>query len=245
MPPLWAVAAMVILGFNEFMALLYNPLVLLLLIAVLLFGKTVYAELDIDAELEAGLLPGLLSIMHKFVPTLTLVRVYKRQLCNRLPSILLLADPESVCSKQRHLLLLGENFELYDRQDKFCCLVRRRIYELKRATSVTLCHLTCIRMLGLLFQQLLMLLGCCTTSGISPVLPEREVDMCTLVWQVARRTAQRLFQLAQEQDGSSTGSPQPSRLAATEAEQSSSGESVGTNGPGEVLRHRNTAHAGS
>lgn len=74
MPPLWALAAMVVLGFNEFLALLYNPLMLLLLIALLLFAKTVYSELDIDAEMEAGLLPGLLSIMHKLVPTVTLVR---------------------------------------------------------------------------------------------------------------------------------------------------------------------------
>ena len=73
MPPLWAIGAMLVLGFNEFMALLYNPLILLMLIALLLFAKTVYAELDIDTELEAGLLPGLLSIMHKFVPTISLV----------------------------------------------------------------------------------------------------------------------------------------------------------------------------
>lgn len=73
MPPLWAIGAMLVLGFNEFMTLLYNPLVLLLLIALILFAKTVYAELDIDTEMEAGLLPGLLSIMHKFVPTVTVV----------------------------------------------------------------------------------------------------------------------------------------------------------------------------
>lgn len=83
MPPLWAIGAMIVLGFNEFTALLYNPLLLLLLIAVLLFAKTVYSELDIDTELEAGLLPGLLSIMQKFVPTITSVR----NLCKNLPAM--------------------------------------------------------------------------------------------------------------------------------------------------------------
>lgn len=42
MPPLWAIAAMVVLGFNEFMAVLYNPLLLLLLLLLFLFGRTVY-----------------------------------------------------------------------------------------------------------------------------------------------------------------------------------------------------------
>ena len=42
MPPLWAIAAMVVLGFNEMMALLYNPLLLLLLLVLFLFGRTVY-----------------------------------------------------------------------------------------------------------------------------------------------------------------------------------------------------------
>jgi hypothetical protein len=42
MPPLWAIAAMVVLGFNEFMAVLYNPLLLLALLLLFLFGRTVY-----------------------------------------------------------------------------------------------------------------------------------------------------------------------------------------------------------
>ena len=74
MPPLWALAAIAILGLNEFLVVLYNPLWLLLLIMVFLYGKTVYQELDIDGELQAGLLPGLLSISVKLWPTLTKVR---------------------------------------------------------------------------------------------------------------------------------------------------------------------------
>ena len=39
MPPLWAAAAIVLLGWNEFVAVLYNPLWLLIGIVIFLFGK--------------------------------------------------------------------------------------------------------------------------------------------------------------------------------------------------------------
>lgn len=42
MPPLWAIAAMLLLGFNEMMAVLRNPLLLLVLLLLFLFGRTVY-----------------------------------------------------------------------------------------------------------------------------------------------------------------------------------------------------------
>ena len=41
-PPFWAIAAMVVLGFDEFVAVLYNPLWLILALIIFLFGKTVY-----------------------------------------------------------------------------------------------------------------------------------------------------------------------------------------------------------
>ncbi|GAB4820674.1 hypothetical protein N2152v2_007720 [Parachlorella kessleri] len=69
MPPLWAIAAMVVLGFNEFMAVLYNPLLLITLLLLFLFGRTVYQELDVESEMQRGLLPGLMSLSAKFVPT--------------------------------------------------------------------------------------------------------------------------------------------------------------------------------
>ncbi|MCJ1422125.1 Cell wall protein rhd3 [Sticta canariensis] len=70
MPPLWALVALVVLGYNEFIAVLYNPLWLILLVVLCLFGKTVYDELEVDAEMQHGLLPGCLALSHKFVPTL-------------------------------------------------------------------------------------------------------------------------------------------------------------------------------
>lgn len=41
-PPLWAILALLVLGFDEFVAVLYNPLWLILVIFLVLFGKTVY-----------------------------------------------------------------------------------------------------------------------------------------------------------------------------------------------------------
>lgn len=70
MPPLWTVAAIALLGLNEFKALLFNPLLLLVCIIIFLFAKTVYTDLDIDGEMQAGLLPGVISIMNKLVPTI-------------------------------------------------------------------------------------------------------------------------------------------------------------------------------
>ena len=42
MPPLWALILLVTLGFNEFLAVLYNPLLLLLLLLAGAFAYTVY-----------------------------------------------------------------------------------------------------------------------------------------------------------------------------------------------------------
>ena len=58
------------LGFNEFMAVLYNPLWLLLLLLLFLFARTVYVEMDVEGELARGLLPGALALSAKFVPAL-------------------------------------------------------------------------------------------------------------------------------------------------------------------------------
>lgn len=73
LPPLWAIVAMVILGYNEFISVLYNPLWLIALVLICLFGKTVYDELEVDAEMQQGLLPGCLALSHKFVPTVKAV----------------------------------------------------------------------------------------------------------------------------------------------------------------------------
>ncbi|CAJ1962890.1 unnamed protein product [Sphenostylis stenocarpa] len=69
LPPPWAIMAMVILGFNEFMLLLKNPLYLLFIFVAYLLGKAIWVQMDIAGEFRHGTLPGLLSISSRFLPT--------------------------------------------------------------------------------------------------------------------------------------------------------------------------------
>ena len=69
-PPLWAVAAMLILGFDEIMWLLRSPVTLLLLGTILLFGRAVYAHMDVDGTIAAlGLVPSLAVLAARVVPS--------------------------------------------------------------------------------------------------------------------------------------------------------------------------------
>lgn len=69
LPPPWAILAMLVLGFNEFMLLLKNPLYLLALFVIYLLSKAVWAQLDITGEFRNGTLAGLLSISTRILPT--------------------------------------------------------------------------------------------------------------------------------------------------------------------------------
>ncbi|XP_071728538.1 protein ROOT HAIR DEFECTIVE 3-like [Rutidosis leptorrhynchoides] len=71
LPPPWAIAAMVILGFNEFMTLLRNPLWLLVIFVSYLLLKALWVQLDISGEFRNGSLPGILSLSTKFLPAVT------------------------------------------------------------------------------------------------------------------------------------------------------------------------------
>ncbi|CAI9263493.1 unnamed protein product [Lactuca saligna] len=71
LPPPWAIAAMVVLGFNEFMTLLRNPLWLLVIFVSYLLAKALWVQLDISGEFRNGALPGILSLSTKFIPTVT------------------------------------------------------------------------------------------------------------------------------------------------------------------------------
>ncbi|WVZ75335.1 hypothetical protein U9M48_023401 [Paspalum notatum var. saurae] len=70
LPPPWALAAMAILGFNEFMTLLRNPLYLGVIFVVFLVGKAMWVQFDIATEFQNGFLPAILSLSTKFVPTI-------------------------------------------------------------------------------------------------------------------------------------------------------------------------------
>ncbi|KAL0701604.1 hypothetical protein Bca4012_057726 [Brassica carinata] len=69
LPPPWAILALIILGFNEFMTLLRNPLYLGVLFVGFLLLKALWTQLDIPGEFRNGVIPGLISISAKFVPT--------------------------------------------------------------------------------------------------------------------------------------------------------------------------------
>ncbi|XP_061981237.1 protein ROOT HAIR DEFECTIVE 3-like [Populus nigra] len=70
LPPPWAILALVVLGFNEFMTLLRNPLYLGVIFVGFLLAKALWVQLDISGEFRNGALPGLLSLSSKFVPTI-------------------------------------------------------------------------------------------------------------------------------------------------------------------------------
>ncbi|KAM0853069.1 hypothetical protein ACQ4PT_051332 [Festuca glaucescens] len=55
MPPLWAMVAIAILGFNEIMALLRNPMYLFLLFVGYLVAKALAVQLDIGREFQNGM----------------------------------------------------------------------------------------------------------------------------------------------------------------------------------------------
>eukprot|EP01018_Ginkgo_biloba_P020342 Gb_41500 [translate_table: standard] len=70
LPPPWAIVALLVLGFNEFMTLLRNPLYIGLLFVLYLLGKALWVQLDIPGEFQHGILPGILSLSTKFLPTI-------------------------------------------------------------------------------------------------------------------------------------------------------------------------------
>ncbi|KAM7500350.1 hypothetical protein LguiA_024764 [Lonicera macranthoides] len=69
LPPAWAILAMIVLGFNEFMLLLRNPLYLLVLFVTYLLSRALWTQLDIPGEFRHGTLAGILSISSRFFPT--------------------------------------------------------------------------------------------------------------------------------------------------------------------------------
>ncbi|KAJ7548958.1 hypothetical protein O6H91_07G034700 [Diphasiastrum complanatum] len=70
LPPPWAILVMIVLGFNEFMALLRNPIYLAVGFVLYLLGKALWVQLDIGREFQHGFLAGALSVSSKLLPTL-------------------------------------------------------------------------------------------------------------------------------------------------------------------------------
>ncbi|PQQ21367.1 protein ROOT HAIR DEFECTIVE 3-like [Prunus yedoensis var. nudiflora] len=70
LPPPWAIVALIVLGFNEFMTLLRNPLYLGVIFVGFLLIKALWVQLDVAGEFRNGALPGLISLSSKLVPTI-------------------------------------------------------------------------------------------------------------------------------------------------------------------------------
>ncbi|KAL8033898.1 hypothetical protein ABFX02_13G186200 [Erythranthe guttata] len=71
LPPPWAIVAMIILGFNEFMLILRNPLYLLVLFVTFLLVKAIWVQIDIPGLFRNGAFTGLIALSTRFFPTVT------------------------------------------------------------------------------------------------------------------------------------------------------------------------------
>jgi hypothetical protein len=69
LPPPWAIAAMLVLGFNQLMTVLRNPIYLPIVFVGFLLAKAVWVQLDLQRHFQYGALPGLVSISTRFLPT--------------------------------------------------------------------------------------------------------------------------------------------------------------------------------
>ncbi|ONM33010.1 Protein ROOT HAIR DEFECTIVE 3 homolog 2 [Zea mays] len=70
LPPPWAIVAIAILGFNEIMTLLRNPIYVFLLFVGYLMVKALAVQLDVSREFQNGVVPGIISVSAKLLPTI-------------------------------------------------------------------------------------------------------------------------------------------------------------------------------
>lgn len=75
-PPVWALMMILFLGWNEFVAVVWNPIYLVLGLVGFVFGYMLYAELDVDARMQQGWITGLLSIWSGFGDALRSVSLW-------------------------------------------------------------------------------------------------------------------------------------------------------------------------
>lgn len=80
--PLWAIAAILALGWNEVVWLLRHPVYTFILGVVGLFGRAVLSQIDVAGAMRLGVIPGLVLIFGKVVPAaLVVVQKLVRALC--------------------------------------------------------------------------------------------------------------------------------------------------------------------
>lgn len=71
--PMWMICALVVTAFDEVMWLLRNPFTLLFLIGVGLFLRALYQNLDVETAMAMGVVPGLMFLATKVVPTAIII----------------------------------------------------------------------------------------------------------------------------------------------------------------------------
>ncbi|KAL5204065.1 hypothetical protein ABZP36_008936 [Zizania latifolia] len=70
LPPAWTILLLTILGFNEFMFLLRNPLYLLWLFITFIVSYAVWLQYDIPTYFRHGTMSGILTILSRSLPTI-------------------------------------------------------------------------------------------------------------------------------------------------------------------------------
>ncbi|CAD6253444.1 unnamed protein product [Miscanthus lutarioriparius] len=70
LPPAWTILLLAILGYNEFMFLLRNPLYLLGLFVAFVLSYAIWLQYDITAYFRHGTLSALLTILSRLLPTI-------------------------------------------------------------------------------------------------------------------------------------------------------------------------------
>ncbi|RDX65384.1 Protein ROOT HAIR DEFECTIVE 3-like 1, partial [Mucuna pruriens] len=70
LPPPWAIVALLLLGFNEFMTVLRNPLYIAFIFVGFLLLKALWVQLDIANDFRHGALPGMIALSAKLIPTI-------------------------------------------------------------------------------------------------------------------------------------------------------------------------------
>jgi len=66
--PIWMIVLLIVLGMNEIKWLLTHPLTLFILVAVGLYARAIYNQLDVASAMQLGLVPGLTVLGTKIVP---------------------------------------------------------------------------------------------------------------------------------------------------------------------------------
>ncbi|OUS49253.1 root hair defective 3 GTP-binding protein [Ostreococcus tauri] len=66
--PIWMIVLLMVLGMNEIKWLLTHPVTLFLLVAVGLYARAIYNQLDVASAMQLGLVPGLSILATKIIP---------------------------------------------------------------------------------------------------------------------------------------------------------------------------------